>query len=178
MKFTPAGYPDHSDGLLGAAARLTLHRVMHMGHGAVLLAIRPLNRRAGAKIKIWTPRIAARPAAGSRSEPIDFCGSGGDGRARVGGGFRCRLDGARSRRLGFAAAVCPGGNRGGGFFNLGNRYRPHIQQAEQNADAVRDVAIAASPASNASRGDAEQPSDAALCDVKRVEYLAELDRGR
>src|SRR5262249_60260076 len=66
----------------------------HVGHGVMMLAVGLLlSNRVAAKMKIRMPRIAVRPAAGSHSKSIDFCGGGGgDGRTRVGRGFQCRRD--------------------------------------------------------------------------------------
>ena len=64
------------------------------------------------------------------------------------------------------------------MFDLGDRNRPGGQEAEHNADATWDAAITVLPTSDASRTDAEQLSDAALCDAERAECRAELVRGR
>ena len=154
----------------------------HVGHGVMMLAVGLLlSNRVAAKMKIRMPRIAVRPAAGSHSKSIDFCGGGGgDGRTRVGRGFQCRRDEEGSWGFRFGTAVCPGGDRGdggGGFRDLISRDRPHDQEVNHNADAARDAATAMQPASDASRSDVEPPSGAALCDVKRVEYFAEFNRG-
>jgi hypothetical protein len=65
------------------------------------------------------------------------------------------LDEEASGRLRFGAAVCPGGDRDGGLFDLGNRNRPGGQEAEHNADATWDATITVLPASDAPRPDAE-----------------------
>jgi hypothetical protein len=65
-----------------------------------------------------------------------------------------------------------GGGRDGGLFDLGQRHRPGGQQAEHNVDAAWDAAIAALPASDASRANAEQFGDAVLGDAERAECLA------
>jgi len=80
---------------------------------------------------------------------------------------------SRSRRFRCAAAVHPGSS----LLDLVGRHRLRSHEVEQNGGAARDAATAMQPAPNASRSDVEPPSDAALCDVKRVEYLAEFNRG-
>jgi len=174
MEFTLIAYPDHSDGLLGAAALLTLHRVVHMGHDVMTRAVNPRGRRAAAEVKIRMPGIAGRPAAASRSEPVDFFGGGNGGQAWIDRGFRRRFDGAGSRRLRCAAAVCPGD----GLLDLSGRNHSGDQETKHNVDAAREIAVAALPASDGPRTDAEPPGDATLLEAKCVERCAELGRGR
>ena len=140
------------------------------------LAIRPsLSRWIAAEIKILMPGIAARPAAGRWFERPNFFGNR---QVRIGEGlFRCRLDGAKSRRFGAAAAVRPGGKDGDGSLDLSNCYHFEGQQVDHNGGAARDAATATQPPSDASWVDGEPPSDAALCDAERAEHLVELDRG-
>jgi hypothetical protein len=160
-------------------------RQRYVGHGAVMFAIGPPGRRTAAEVKIGVIRIAARPAAGPQGERDDLFGSGetwvGEGGclgARQGGLFRRRRDEEGSGRLGFGAAVCPGGDRDGGLLDLGNRHRSRGQKTKHDDDAAGDAAIAVLPASDAPRADAEQLGDAVRCDAERAECRAELDRGR
>jgi hypothetical protein len=145
-----------------------------------MVAVGPLGNRTAAEVKIRVPRIAARPAADLWGERTDlfggsqaWVGGGGCLGARQGGLFRRRFDEKGSGRLRFGAAVCPGGNRDGGLFDLGDRHRSRGQKAEHNADSAWDAAIAVLPTSDASRADTEQPGDAVLCDAERVEGCAE-----
>jgi hypothetical protein len=143
-----------------------------VGRAAVMCAVRRLSCWVAAEAKITVPtRVADRPVAGRWSERED--GESGCRGARRGGLFRRRRGGARN-----AAAVCPGGNRGDGLFDLGNRYRLHGQQVEHDADAARDAAVAVLPTPDVSRGDVEQPGDARLCNAERAERRAEFDRSR
>ena len=84
-------------------------RRCQIGYALMMLAIRSsLSRSIGAEIKIPMPGIAAWPAAGRPFERPNFFGNR---LVRIGEGlFRCRLDGAKSRRFGAAAAAFhPGG---------------------------------------------------------------------
>src|SRR5262249_33289363 len=149
--------------------------------------VNPCGRRAAAKVKIRMSRIAMRPATGRWFECPNFCGSC---QARIGEGLfrcrcrlkfrcRCRFDEERSRRPGFAAAVYPGGgDSNGSLLDLVSRHRLRGHEVEQNGGAARDAATAMPPAPDGPWADAEPPSGAALCDVKRVKYLAEPGRGR
>ena len=155
-----------------------------VGHGAVMFAVGPPGNRTAAEVKIRVRRIAARPAASPRGERADLFGCGqtwvGEGGClggRHGRLFRRRRDEEGSGRPRFGAAVCPGGDRDGGLLDLGNRHRPRGQEAEHNADAAGDAAIAVLPASDAPRADAEQLGDAVLCDAERIECRAEFGRG-
>ena len=157
----------------------------HIGHGAVMFTVGPLGNWIAAEVKIRVPRVAARPAAGLWSERVDFFGdgqawisAGGCPGARQGGLVQRRLDKEGSGRLRFGAAVCPGGDRNGGLFDLADRNRPGGQEAEHDADAAWHAAIAVLPTSDAPRADAEQLSDAVLCDAERAEGRAELVRSR
>ena len=153
-----------------------------VGHGAVLFAVGLPGNRAAAETKIRVPRIAVRPAAVTRSEPDDFfrCGQTWIGEGGCRGGRRGRLfrrwRGGEGRPR-FGAAVCPDGDRDGGLLDLGNRHRPRGQEAEHNADAAGDAAIAVLPAPDAPRADAEQLGDAVLCDAERAKCRAEFGRG-
>src|SRR5262249_50220232 len=155
----------------------------HVGHGAVMFAVGPLGNGTAAEVKIRVSRIAARPAANLWGERADLFGGGqawvgevGYLGARQGGLFRRRLAEEGSGRPRFGAAVCPDRDRDGGLLDLGNRHRPRGQQAEYNADAAWDVVIARLPASDALRGDAEQPGNMVLCEAERAQHLAELAR--
>jgi hypothetical protein len=134
----------------------------HVGHGAVMFAVGPLGNRTAAEVKIRTPRIAARPAANLWGERADLFGGsqawvreGGCLGARQGGLFRRRLAEEGSGRPRFGAAVGPGGDSDGGLLDLGNRHRPRGEEAQHNADAAWDAAIAVLPTSDAPRADAE-----------------------
>jgi hypothetical protein len=136
-------------------------------------------------VKIRVPRIAARPAANLWGERADLFGGGqawvGEGGclgARQGGLFRHRLAEEGSGRPRFGAAVCPDGDRDGGLLDLGNRHRPRGQEAEHNADAAGDAAIAVLPASDVPRADAEQLGGAALCNAEGAKRRAEFSRFR
>ena len=152
------------------------NRRRYVGHSAVFLAIRPFDRRTAAKTKIPMPGIASRPAAGSHNKPINFCGDGSfDGQARVGRGFRRRLDGTRSRRLKFAVAVHLGGGDGdGSLLDLVSCHHLCGHEVEQNGSAARDAATAVPPASHTSLVDVKPPGD--VREAERAEHLAELDR--
>src|SRR5262245_46089254 len=89
-----------------ASAMPATSRRRHVGQGAVALTIGLFDDWIAAEVKIRTPRIAARPAAGFRGERIDLFGGGGDGQVWVGKGFRRRLDESRNRRSRFAGAIC------------------------------------------------------------------------
>ena len=97
---------------------------------------------------------------------------------RQSGLFRRWLDEEGSGRLRFGAAVCPGGDGDGGLFDLSNRNRSSGHEAENNADAAGDAAVAGLPAPDAPRADAKQLGDAALCNAEYAECRAELIRGR
>jgi hypothetical protein len=56
--------------------------------------------------------------------------------------------------------------------------RPGGQQTNHDADARRDTTIAAPPASDASRVDAEPLRGAVLCEAEGVEHRAKLVRSR
>jgi hypothetical protein len=71
-----------------------------------------------------------------------------------------------------------GGRDGGGFFDLSGSDRPGGQQTSHDADARRDMTIAAPPASDASRVDAEPLRGAVLCEAVGIERRAEFSRGR
>jgi hypothetical protein len=152
----------------------------HVGHGAVMSAVRLLGNRTAAEVKIGVTRIAARPAAGLRGERADLF-SGGQARAGEGGYLgarRRRLDAERGGRPSLGAAVDPGGDGDrdrGGLLDLGNRHCPSGQEASQDDDSAWDAAITVAPASDASWADAEQPSNA--CDAERAER-AEFGCGR
>jgi hypothetical protein len=155
----------------------------HVSHGAVMFAVGPLGNRTSAEVKIREPRIAARPAANLWGERADLFGGsqawvGESGCLGARGGlFRRRLDEEGSGRPRFGAAVCPGGNRDGGLFDLGDRHRSRGQKTEHNADSAWDAAIAVLPTSDALRADTEQPGDAVLCDAERAECLADFGPG-
>jgi len=144
-----------------------------VGRDAVLIAVGRRGRRAATEAKIGVPRIANRPAASSWDERdnrqgclclclcLCLC--------------RCRLDGVGSEWLRFGTAIRPGGGGGdggggGGLFDLGDRNRPSGQEAGQNGDAVRQVAIAVLPMTYGPRADAEELREAALRDVERAEF--------
>jgi hypothetical protein len=91
-------------GRLGEPAR----RGRHVGHGAVMFAVRPRGNRIAAEVKIRAPRVAIWPAAGVWGERENLF-SGGGGRRR-----RRRLG-----RLRFGAAVCSSGDRSGGQLKPG-----------------------------------------------------------
>jgi hypothetical protein len=59
----------------------------HVGHGAVSFAVGLPGNRTAAEVKIWAPRIAARPAASLRAERADLFGGAqawaGEGRAKA-----------------------------------------------------------------------------------------------
>jgi len=136
-------------------------------YGAVMFAIGLGNNRTAAEVKIRVPRIAVRPAASLWSERKDLFSGGGTVR-------RFNEEGSRRRR--FEAAVCPGGDKGGGLLDFGNRHRLCGQEAEHNANAAWDTAIAVLPTSDTSRTDAEQPSNPVLRDAECAKRRAELDR--
>jgi hypothetical protein len=155
-----------------------------VGQGAVLFAIGPLGNGAAAEAKIGASRVAARPSASLWGERDDLLGggqawvgeSGGLG-GRQGGPFRRRRVEEGSGRLRFGAAVGPHGDKDGGLLDLGDRYSPRSQEAEHDADAAGDAALAALPAPDASRADAEQLGDAVLCEAERAECRAEFGPG-
>ena len=125
-----------------------------------------------------------RPAAVLGSERDDLfggaqarVGEGGCLGRRRGGPLRGRRDGERSGRLPFGAAVGPGGDSDGGLLDLGNRHRPCGQQAQHDANPAGDAALAALPAPDASRADAEQLGDAVLREAERAECRAEFGPG-
>jgi len=150
-----------------------------VGHGAVVFTVGPSGNHAAAKMKIGMPKIAARPAA-TRGERDDLFDDGG-GRAwaneggclgappRRGGLFRRRRGGRRSGRYRFGAAVGPGRDGDGDFFDLGDCHRPCGQQAKHDADAAGGAAGAAFPAPDGPWTDAEPPGDAALREAEHVE---------
>jgi hypothetical protein len=155
-------------------------RPRHVGHGAVMFAVRPLGHRTAAEVKIRVTRIPARPAAGLWGERVDRVGSG---LARAGAGGclgarRRRLDEERCGRLRFGAAIGPGGGRGGSLLDLANRHRPRGQEAKHDADPAGNAAVAVLPAADAARADAEQRCSAARCDAERAECRAKFARGR
>ena len=157
----------------------------HVGHGAVVFAVGPPGNRTAAEVKIRVPRIAARPAADLGGERADLFGGGqawvGEGGC-LGGAAQGRTVPAPARRGGERAAQvwrCRLSGRG-------QRRRParpgqpspsRSQEAEHNADAAGDAAIAVLPAPDAPRADAEQLGDAVLCDAERAECRAEFGRG-
>ena len=152
----------------------------HVGHGAVMFAIGPPGHRTSAEVKIMVPRIAARPAANLWGERADLFGGsqawvgvGGCLGARQGGLFWRRRDEEGSRGPKFGAAVYPDS----GLLDLGNRHRPRSQEAEHNADAAGDAAIAILPTPHAPGANAEQSRNVVLCDAKRAECFAEVSRG-
>src|SRR5262245_42124533 len=125
----------------------------HVGQSAMAFAVRPFGDWITTKVKIRVLRVAARPTAGFWGERADLFGGGqawvGKG-GRQGGLFQHRLDEERSGRLRFGAAVCPGGGGDGSLLDLGDRNCPGSQEANHNADAAGDAAIAMLPASHAS----------------------------
>ena len=128
-----------------------------VGHGAVVFAVGPLGNRTAAEVKIRAPRIAARPAAVTRSERDDFFGGGetwvGEGGClggRRGRLFRRRRDEEGSGRPRFGAAVGSGGNSAGDRSTWPIVTQPASQEAEHKVDAAGDAAIAVSPAPDAS----------------------------
>jgi hypothetical protein len=152
----------------------------HVGHRAVVFAVRPPGNRTAAEAKTWETRIAARPAAGLWGERADLCG-GGQAWVGEGGCLGARRRGLNEEgggRPGLGVAVCPGGDRDGGLLDLGNRHRLRGQEAKHNGDSAWDAAIAVLPAPDAPRADAEQLGDAVLCDAERAECRAEFGRVR
>jgi hypothetical protein len=145
-------------------------------HGAMMFAVRLGHHWTAAKVKIRAARIATWPTAGLWGERENLFGGA---KAWVVGEAGCL--GARKSGLfqsGWpSAAICSDWGRDGDPLDLSNRHRPHGQETKHNADAARDAAIAALPASDTPRADAEQLGNAMLRDAKRAEYLAELARG-
>jgi len=124
-----------------------------VGRDAVFIAVGRRGRGTAAKIKIRVPRIVVWPAAGVRGERDDLFGGGPAWVDRL---FWCWLDEERSGRLSFgAAAVCSGGDRDGGLLNLLNRHHPCGNEMDQDMGSAREVAIAGSPMSDGSSGDAK-----------------------
>jgi hypothetical protein len=92
----------------------------------------------------------------------------------VGGCLGARQDGRCRRWLGSVAVGPDGGRDGGGFFDLSGSDRSGGQQTNHDTDARRDMTIAAPPASDASRVDAEPLRGAVLCEAEGVERRAKL----
>ena len=127
----------------------------HVSHGAVVFTVRPLSNWIAAEAKIRAPRIATRPAAGPWGKRDDLFSSCGCLGAHQDGRRRRRLGEKGRGRFRFGVAVCPGGDRDGGLFDLVNCNHPGGQKPEHNADATWDATVAMLPASDAPRTDAE-----------------------
>jgi hypothetical protein len=136
-----------------------------VGQGAVTSAVRRLSCWVAAEAKIKVLRIADRKVAVPWPKREDS--EGGCRGVRRGRLLRCWRDGSKRRR--FGAAICPGRNRGGGFFNLGHCYRLRDQETEQNVDGVGDAARAGSPPPDVPRTDVKQLTGVNLRETERAE---------
>jgi hypothetical protein len=163
---------------LDASAVLAVSLRRRIGQGAVAFAVGPFGNRFAAEVKIAVLGIAAWPAARIWGERADLLGGGrawiGDGGCRGVCLLRRRLDEEGSGRLRCGAAVCPGGARDGSLLDLIDRNRSGGQEAEHDADAAGNAAIAIPPTSHAPRTDAEQLGDAVLREAERVECLVKF----
>jgi hypothetical protein len=100
-------------------------RRRQIGRGVMKFAVGFFNDSAAAEMKAWLPGIAERPPACLWLERADREGDCQDGPL-----WR-RLDGARSRRPRFAAAVYPGGgNRDGGQLDIGRADLPRHHESD------------------------------------------------
>src|SRR5262249_8082729 len=77
-------------------------------------------------------------------------------------------------RLVFSAAICPGGDRGGGQLDIGDRHLPRHHELDYDSNSRRSFASAALPSPDISFAGAEPLCDGALLDPKRVERPAEV----
>jgi len=114
----------------------------HVGHSAVMIAVGLLDNWTAAEVKIITaPRVAARPAAARWPKRAD--GEDGCLGARQGG--RRLLIEEGSRR---GAAICPGGDRGGGQLDIGGADLPRHHELDHDSNTGRGFASAAPPPPN------------------------------
>ena len=153
-------------------------------------AVRPPGNRIAAKAKIRAPRVAQRPPAAGWGELVDLHSGPDGGRLGARQGARFRLwrwrwlwlwrdaEGSGWRSFGAAVAVCPGGDKDGGPFDLVDRNGPRGQEAKHDADAAGDTSVATAPTPDVPHVDAEQLGGAELREVEHVERAREFGRGR
>jgi len=164
-----------------------------VGQGAVVFTVRLRdNRSAAAEVKIGIPRVAVWPAADPWGERENFFGGSQDGGERCARRrfrrhrFRinCRRGdtglgfGIGDRGLGVRRSASVRLGRSGSLLDVPDRDFLGSQEAEHNADAAGDAAIAMLPASDAPRTDTEQLGGAMLREAERAERRAQFGRGR